>query len=66
MTFNIELTESELQELHLMLSLRKVQLLDDLKNKNKAIVDITIRQIERIIPLHYYFESIIREHNQVA
>ena len=62
--FNVELTLEELQELHLMLSLRKVQLQDELKHKNLNIVAISMRQLERVSPLHYYFEAMVKEYHE--
>ena len=62
-TFNLEFDAVELQELHVMLVLRKVQLQAVLHHKNMNVVSIALRQLERVSPMLYYIESIVKEHH---
>jgi len=62
-TFNLEFDAVELQELHVMLVLRKVQLQAELHHKNMNVVSIALRQLERVSPMLYYIESIVKEHH---
>jgi hypothetical protein len=61
--FNLELTLEELSELHVTMFLRKNNLLEDIKHKDPKIVEISMRQLERISPICYYIESVLREHH---
>lgn len=59
----LELTAQELQELHITLFLRKNQLTEELQHKNTDIASIALRQIERLSPILYQVESMVREHH---
>lgn len=62
--FNLELTLEELQEIHQTLHLRKVMLQHEgYALKNKTSQEINTRQLERISPICYYIESVLREHH---
>jgi len=43
--------------------LRKVQLQAELHHKNMNVVSIALRQLERVSPMLYYIESIVKEHH---
>jgi len=62
-TFTLEFNATELQELHVMLVLRKVQLQAELHHKNTDVAFIALRQLERVSPMLYYIESIVKEHH---
>lgn len=62
-TFNLELTLAELQELHVSLFVRKDELRHAIEGKNKDVAEIAMRQLERVAPICYYVESVIREHH---
>lgn len=62
--FNLELTLEELQEIHQTMHLRKVNLLHERGSlTNTASQEINTRQLERISPICYYIESVLREHH---
>jgi hypothetical protein len=62
--FNIELTLEELSELHVTMFLRKTNLLEDIKHKDPKVAEISMRQLERVSPICYYIESVLREHHR--
>ena len=64
--FNLELSLEELQELHVTLVLRKGILRDQIHHDNESIAKIATRQMERISPLLYYVESVLREYHDKA
>jgi hypothetical protein len=61
--FNLELTLDELSELHVTLCLRKETLRHERENPNATIAAIASRQMERVVPLCYYLESMLREYH---
>jgi hypothetical protein len=62
MSFNLEFNLQELNELHTMLVLRKCELNAQLTHKNADVAAIAMRQLERVSPMAYYVECIVREH----
>ena len=60
--FNLEFNLQELNELHTMLVLRKCELNSQLTHKNMDVAAISMRQLERVSPMLYYVECIVREH----
>lgn len=61
--FNLEFNLQELHELHTMLVLRKCELNAQLTHKNKDVASIAMRQLERVSPMLYYVECIVKEHH---
>ena len=64
--FNLEFTLEELNELHVMLTLRKAELNAQLTHTNEDIANIAMRQLERVSPMLYYVGSIVREHHNTV
>ena len=62
--FNLELKLEELHELHVTLTLRKFHLTAEVTHPNQDIANIALRQLERVSPLLYYVESIVKEHHE--
>ena len=63
--FNLELTLEELSELHVTMCLRKETLRHERQSPNATIADIASRQMERVLPICYYLESMLREYHSV-
>lgn len=72
MTHTLELTTEELQELHLILVVRKGQIREELQNvlvKQQGmqgqglLIESLNRQLERVAPLVYQVQSMVREHH---
>lgn len=61
--FNIELSLEELSELHVTMFLRKELLKNEVLSKNLPVAEIATKQLERISPLCYYLEAVLREHH---
>jgi hypothetical protein len=60
----LELTIDEITELHVTLVLRKEQLIQEQSSENKVIQAIATKQLERVVPMVEYFNSIVVEHYQ--
>ena len=62
-TVNIELTVDELAEIHLTMLSTKERLRQEIKDyaNKKDIQAICMRQLERVTPICYYIESVMRE-----
>ena len=71
MTHTLELTTEELQELHVTLVIHlghlREQLADYRNTPNKETqLGIVMRQIDRIRPVAYQVECMVREHHNAA
>jgi hypothetical protein len=64
--YNVELTIEEITELHVTLVLRREQLIHEQSSENKVVQAIATRQLERILPMIEYFNSIVVEHYQAT
>ena len=62
--FNLELNLEELSELHVTMCLRKELLRHEEQSPNATIAAIASRQLDRVRPVCYYLESILREYHQ--
>jgi hypothetical protein len=64
-TVNIELTVDQLAEIHLTMLATKERLRQEIKifadKKDRDIQAICVRQLERVTPICYYIESVMRE-----
>ena len=60
----LDLSIDEISEIHLSLIHMKGIYQDQVKNhKSKAVQEIALRQLERVTPICYYVESVIREYH---
>jgi hypothetical protein len=64
--YTLELTIDEITELHVTLVLRREQLIQEQSSENKVVQAIATRQLERILPMIEYFNSIVVEHYQAT
>ena len=64
--YNVELTIEEITELHVTLVLRREQLIQEQSSENKVIQAIATKQLERVLPMVEYFNSIVIEHYQAT
>jgi hypothetical protein len=64
--YTLELTIEEITELHVTLVLRREQLIQEQSSENKVVQAIATRQLERILPMIEYFNSIVVEHYQAT
>jgi hypothetical protein len=64
--YNVELTIEEITELHVTLVLRREQLIQEQSSENKVIQAIATKQLERVVPMVEYFNSIVIEHYQAT
>jgi len=64
--YTLELTIDEITELHVTLVLRREQLIQEQSSENKVIQAIATKQLERVMPMVEYFNSIVIEHYQAT
>lgn len=62
-TLTLDLTLEETQELHVTLLVRSSELRESTHSDNKPFAEASMRQLERVRPLLYYVESVLREHH---